>query len=253
MKVIILAAGASRRLMPLTKDLPKCLLQFGGKTILEHQLDTVLSVGIDQAVIVIGYLKEMILDFIGPLYRDKVKITYIENPEFETTNTIYSLFLTRNEFNDQDFIYYNADVLMHGDIVKCLIRHEGQNVLAVNYGRCGEEEVKFTINADNRIIKLGKKIPVDEAKGEFIGIAKFGKEISGHLIDALTRYSTQGHKNLFFERAVEDILDKAPFFSIDISQIPHIEIDFPEDVKKAEVLVYPAIIAYEQSIYENSK
>jgi choline kinase len=253
MKAILLAAGASRRLMPLTKDLPKCLLQIGGKTILEHQLDAVLSAGIVHAVIVIGYLKKMIRDFIGPLYRDTVKITYIENPEFGITNTIYSLFLTRNEFRDQDFIYFNADVLMHGDIVKGLIGHEGENVLAVTQITCGDEEVKFTSNSDNRIIKLGKNIPLNEAKGEFIGVAKFGKEITRHFIDALTYYSTRGDKNLFFEKAVEDILDKAPFYPLDVSQIPNIEIDFPEDLKKAEELVYPAIITYEQSLYESSK
>ncbi len=142
---------------------------------------------------------------------------------------------------------------MHSDIVKFLIQHKGQNVLAVNHITCGDEEVKFTSNSDNRIIKLGKDITLDEAKGEFIGVAKFGKEITGHFIDALNYYIKRGDKNLFFEKAVEDILDEAPFYPLDVSQIPNIEIDFPEDLKKAEELVYPAIIAYEQSMYEHPK
>jgi choline kinase len=142
---------------------------------------------------------------------------------------------------------------MHSDIVKGLLQHEGQNVLAVNYGKSSKEEVKFTTNSDNHIIKLGKNIPQNKAEGEFIGIAKFGKGITPHFIDALTYYSAKGDKNLFFEKAVEDILDKTPFHTFDVTLIPNIEIDFPEDLRKAEELVYPAIIAYERSLYESSK
>jgi choline kinase len=253
MKAILLAAGASRRLMPLTKNLPKCLIQIGGESILEHQLNAILWAGIREVVIVIGYLKEKIKEFIGTLYRDTIRISYIENQEFRTTNTIYSLYLAREEFLDQDFLYFNADVLMHPDIVKGIIMHEGQNVLAVDYVKCGEEEVKFATNADNRIIKLGKDIAHDRAEGEFIGVAKFGKDITQYFIDALTLHCSKGKKDLFFERAVEDILNRAPFHPLDVSHIPKIEIDFPEDLKIAEEIIYPAIQAYEQSPYESSK
>ncbi len=246
MKAILLAAGASRRLQPLTQNTPKCLIKIGDKTILEHQLDSVIEAGIRDVVIVVGYLKNMIIDFVNKNYSSLNSVKFIENKEYSTTNTIYSLYLTREEFINDDFIYFNADVLFHSDIVKNLVSHNGNNVLAVDYKKCGEEEVKF-VTEGGRIVKLGKYIPTDEAEGEFIGVAKFGKNIAADFIKALEYYSTNGQKNLFFEKAVEDILDKDFFHPLDVSDIPNIEIDFPEDLEEAINKVYPAIVEYESS------
>jgi choline kinase len=244
MKAVILAAGASRRLKPLTDNIPKCLIKIGDRSILEHQLDAIDSAGIKKAVIVVGYLKEMIKERIGNSYRRISSISYIENPEYASTNTIYSLYLARDSFIDEDFIYFNADVLMHADIVKLLKEHRGRNVLAVEYKPCGEEEVKFATDIHGRIIKLGKQIPPSESRGEFIGVGKFGKGITRAFIDALEYYSLNGQKNLFFEKAVEDILEKDVFLPLDVTRIPNIEIDFPEDLERAEREIYPAILSY---------
>ncbi len=245
MKAILLAAGASRRLQPLTKDTPKCLIKIGEKAIIQHQLDAVVKAGIKDVVIVVGYLKDMIIDFVKSNYKQLKSVKFIENKEYETTNTIYSLYLTREEFKNDDFIYFNADVLFHSDIVKKLVDHSGLNVLAVDYKKCGEEEVKFTTE-NGRIVKLGKYIPTDEAEGEFIGVAKFGKNISKDFINALEYYSINNQKNLFFEKAVEDILNKDHFYPLDVSDIPNIEIDFPEDLENAINKVYPAIVEYDK-------
>lgn len=253
MKAILLAAGASRRLMPLTEKIPKCLIKIGTKSIIEHQLDSIDYAGIKEAVIVVGYLKNMIEDFIGTRYKSIEKIIYVENPDYQSTNTIFSLYLTTSEFINEDFIYFNADVLFHKDIVKLLVNHEGENVLAMDYKKCGEEEVKFTTGTLNRIVKLGKYIPLNEAEGEFIGVAKFGKYITKFFSEALEHYSLKGDKNLFFEKAVEDILDKDIFIPLDVSSIPNIEIDFPEDLEKARNEIYPAILAYEKSAYQQSE
>ena len=186
----------------------------------------------------------MIKGFIGAAYKDICNIVYVENLEYATTNTVYSLYLTRDHFIYDDFIYFNADVLFHKDVVKLLVNHNGNHVLAVDYKKCEEEEVKFKTNGRGRVIKLGKKIPLDEAEGEFIGVAKFGRDISHQFIDSLEYYSENNEKNVFFEKAVNDILDKDNFIPLDVSDIPNIEIDFPDDLKKAKEVIYPAIIEY---------
>ena len=253
MKAILLAAGASRRLLPLTEKLPKCLIKIGEKTIIEYQLDAIAKAGIQESVIVVGYLKEMIMNHIGRKYKSIKTIKYIDNPEYESTNTIFSLYLARNEFIHEDFIYFNADVLFHDHIVKLLVKHQSENVLAVDYKKCGQEEVKFTTDPKYRIVKLGKYIPQNEAEGEFIGVAKFGSGITPSFIDSLEFYSMKGQKNLFFEKAVEDILQKDHFVPLDVSHIPNIEIDFPDDLDKAREEIYPAIKVYEQSVSRKSR
>jgi choline kinase len=252
MKAIILAAGASRRLMPITDRVPKCLLKIGDKSLIEQQLDAIDIAGIREAVIVVGYLKEMVVDRIGGKYKGIRRITYVENPDFASTNTVYSLFLAREHFLGDDFVYFNADVLFHKDIVRLLVEHDGSNVLAVDFKKCGKEEVKFVTDPGRRVVKLSKTVPLDEAEGEFIGIAKFGKTITGAFAAALERYSSGSDRNLFFERAVEDILDRDSFMFLDVSRIPNIEIDFPEDLKKAREEIYPAILAYDRSEKKDS-
>lgn len=253
MKAIILAAGASRRLKPFTKNIPKCCIKIGDRSIIAHQLDAIDHAGIREAVIVVGYRKEMIKKHVGASYKRISRIRYIENPDYATTNTIYSLYLTRDEFMDQDFIYFNADVLFHKSIVKLLAEHPKENVLAVDYKKCGQEEVKFLTNSENRIVEIGKSIPTDKAEGEFIGVAKFGRGISHTFIEALREHSTKGERNLFFERAVSDILEKDVFTPLDVSGIPNIEIDFPEDLEKARRHIYPLIVKFNGTPYGRSE
>jgi len=81
MKAVILAAGAARRLVPMINSIPKCLIKIGDKSILENQLDALQFYGIEDVLIVVGYLKEQIIEKIGNQYKT-MNISYIENPLF---------------------------------------------------------------------------------------------------------------------------------------------------------------------------
>ena len=91
MKAIILAAGIGSRLHPITKSKPKCLVELFGKSIIEHQIDIFHKCGINEIVIVRGYLSEMI-NFDG--------IKYYDNLNYETTNMVETLFCAQDELND---------------------------------------------------------------------------------------------------------------------------------------------------------
>ena len=102
MKAVILAAGAARRLAPMINSIPKCLIKIGDKSILENQLDALQFYGIEDVLIVVGYLKEQIIEKIGNQYKT-INISYIENPLFSSTNTVYSLWLVRAYFAGKIF------------------------------------------------------------------------------------------------------------------------------------------------------
>ena len=70
MKAVILAAGVSRRLYPLTYDMPKCLIKVGEKPIINHQLDSLKNSGINDIIIVVGYHREILIDHINTNYPD---------------------------------------------------------------------------------------------------------------------------------------------------------------------------------------
>jgi len=90
MQAIILGAGIGRRLRPLTNDLPKCMVAVNGTPILVNTLNILSDLGVREAILVVGHRKESITEVIGPTHRG-VKITYVVNEDYETTNNIYSL------------------------------------------------------------------------------------------------------------------------------------------------------------------
>lgn len=116
MKAVILAAGASKRLHPAMVDLPKCLLDINGSTLLDHQLGTIRSLDIREIILVVGFKQEAIKSVIKERW-SSLNVRYIENSDFAATNTIYSLWLVRDFLKD-DFLYFNADVLCHKDVAK---------------------------------------------------------------------------------------------------------------------------------------
>lgn len=232
MKAVILAAGASHRLLPLTDSQPKCLIEIGEKSLLEYQLDVLDRYGIKEAAVVVGYRKEQIKERFVSQYKS-VALSYIENPIYATTNTIYSLYLARDYFLNNDFLYFNADVLFHHSLIQRLLASPRETALGVEVKPCGEEEVKVIVSENQRIIRIGKKIDIGRSLGEFIGIAKFGAAMTSDFATSLRAVIDEGQQMSFFETAVNRILDQYAMYAIDISDIPVIEIDFPEDLNKA--------------------
>ena len=109
MQGLILAAGASRRLYPLTEKTPKCLLEVGGLPILSHQLNALQKYSINEIIIVLGYYKEMIIEYISNNHPE-LKFTYITNHEFSETNTSYSAYLCKDLLSSETLLM-NGDVL----------------------------------------------------------------------------------------------------------------------------------------------
>ena len=232
MKAVILAAGRGKRLAESGWDQPKCLLPFGDKTLLGHMLAAILACDIREVVVVVGYRQELVRQAVAEA---GVEATFIVNDNFATTNTINSLYLAREHLDD-DFVYFNADILFDARILPMLLDGPDGR-LAVDVKHCGAEEVKVIVDPDGRITRIGKQLPLEECRGEFIGIGKFARSAAADFVAALVRHNEQlGQQNLFFESAVDDILAAHPHWSVDIGDLMAIEIDSPDDLDEARDL-----------------
>ncbi len=240
---IILAAGSARRLSPLTDNRHKCLLEIGDQSILEYQLDALDQYGVGQVVIVVGFLKEQIIAKFGDQYKN-LHITYVENKDYATTNTVYSLWLARNYFQHRDFLYFNADVLFHPALLGRLLNSNHGQVLGVEVKQCGAEEVKVIVDQQGRVLRIGKQLDLEQSLGEFVGIARFAAEMAPDFAKRLKAVVDEGDQKAFFEKALDRLLDKYKVFYTDITDIPAIEIDFPEDLQAAEKTVLPRICSF---------
>jgi choline kinase len=235
MKAVILAAGMARRLRPLMDDVPKCLIDIGGKTIFEHQLEGIVAAGVGDVVLVVGYKADMISAFVDSL-NTGLSFEYIVNPEYERTNTIYSLWLAREKLVGQAFLYFNGDVMVDVEVPRLLAAASSKMCLAVDRKPCGEEEVKVITDGNGRVVEIGKGVDKSKCLGEFIGIAKFcGRPETGflHVLDTLVQ---QGNRTAYFELALHALLPTTVVTEIDVSRFRCIEIDFAEDLDRARLL-----------------
>ena len=237
-KAIILNAGEGKRLRPLTELVPKCLLKLDGITILEHQLANLADCGIREVVIVIGYRADQIFWKVKD-ERFGLNIKFIQNPIFAETNTVYSLWLARNEIK-RDFLYFNGDVIFHKHVLKRLINAEYDTCIAIDNRKVGEEEVKVQL-ISNKVKVIGKKIDPSKAQGEFIGIAKFSQKFNYVFVEKLDEVVKEGAINALFEVALDRALKYYDVHAVDVSDLPCMEIDSHEDFKVARK-IYSKII-----------
>ena len=234
MQAIILAAGLSKRLRPLTDSTPKCLLKIGGKTILEMTIDNVLKNGINDFVMVTGYRENMIKDFISEKYPN-LNIQYLTNSDYENNNNSYSLWMAKKKITGK-CILLDSDILFDYGIISELLSSNHPNCLAVNTNhKLGEEEIKVIIDSGYKIQHIGKELAPDESFGESIGIEKFSADFFKKLGAVLDRKIIQENNvNEFYEASFQELIDSGNvIFAVNVSNYKSMEIDTIDDFNRA--------------------
>ncbi len=241
-RAIILAAGRGQRLGEhLPEGIPKALLVLDGSTILERQVRALKAHGVKNIIVVVGYGRDQVMEHCAHLEeKHGVFFEFVYNPDYATTNTVYSLYLARH-FLARDTFFMNGDVLFHPHILSMLVASPSYHALAVERKPCGEEEVKVTVDERMRITRIAKTIPPSEAFGEFIGVARFGGEDESFVASLEYVCEQEMKRNTFFEYAIDRVLDTGRFVGVEIRGLTAIEIDFPEDLERATRQVLPVV------------
>lgn len=234
MKAVILAAGIASRLRPLTDNTPKCLLNVGSKCLLARTIDSLIDNGFDRLVIVTGYLKEMIESFVSSNY-PHLRVEYIFNSKYESTNNIYSLWLAKSAVKDQSMLLLDSDILFDSPLITKLMKSEHENCLALNSHELGDEEIKVILNTDGQITEISKTCSIEDAVGESVGIERFSadfvKELFTELDDMILN---KGQSGVFYEMAFENLINKgAQIYTVNTTEIFSMELDTVEDFENA--------------------
>ena len=235
MKAFILAAGVSRRLYPETYNTPKCLLNVGGKPIINYQLEAIQSIGIENVTMIIGYHREMLVDHVIKNFPD-INFEFIINNHYFETNTAYSVYLGRENLTSDVQLLMNADVIYPPELITRIVGSKKETVLAVDIKKCGREEVKVIEGGNNKINAIGKELIEEQCLGEFLGVAKLSKEFNHLFSESLIRLIDAGGKSDYFEAGMHPLLNKTDVYYCDVSDLPCLEIDFLEDLNEARSL-----------------
>ncbi len=246
MHAIILAAGRGSRLAEHNPEgRPKCLLEIGGRTLLERHLDLLHALKIRSVDLVVGYEADQIVDHVAKLH-SRPQVAYHFNPRFQQ-GSVVSLWAAKETLTQgSDCLVMDADVLYHPDILKRLIETRYSNCFLLDGDFIpGDEPVKIAV-LNGRMVEFRKKLEPDlnyDLLGESVGFFRFSADMSRQLAEECGRFEAEGLADSPHEEAIRNLLLREPgsFAFENVSGLPWLEIDFPDDVIRAKEKILPSI------------
>lgn len=237
MKAVILSAGQGKRLLPLTKARPKCLLPISGRTILEWQVRSLAANGIGDVVVVTGFEAAAVDQAIQRMHVPGVQVRSLFNPFYAVADNVGSCYVARPEMTG-DIVLLNGDTLFEPEVLaQALARARRPITVAIDRKeRYDGDDMKVCVDGD-RLTAIGKRLQPAEVDAESIGMLIFrgtgaarfqaGLEAVMRREDGLTRW----YLSVVNELAEDGIVGTASIEGLEWG-----EVDFPVDVARAEAL-----------------
>jgi choline kinase len=229
---LILAAGQGSR---LDVGVPKCLVEIGGRSLLDHQLDAIERVGADRVTLVVGYEHEQIED------AAKGRTQVVLNERYAETNSLYSFWLARNAV-EGDLLVLNSDVLFAPEMLCDLAAVTGSTIAFDSSSGDEDEHMKVHIQR-GRLMRLSKDLPPMDSHGESLGVVLLRRPAARAAFSAAGSYIGRGRDDHWVTTAFNEVARGHWVSCVDVAAQPWVEIDFPEDLDRARNHTWPAIAA----------
>lgn len=246
MQAIILAAGMGRRLGELTRHNTKCMVRVNGEPLIDRLLNQLAPLGLERVVIVIGYEGEKLRNHIGDRYADRLKIEYITNPVYATTNNIYSLALAKEYLCADDTLLIESDLIFDSRMLRMIIDDSHPNLALVARYQSWMDGTMVNIDEDDNIVNFVPKKAFNYADIDSyyktVNIYKFSREFSRDVyVPFLDAYCKALGDNEYYEQVLRVItyLDRADLKALSIKDLPWYEIDDVQDLDIAEAIFAP--------------
>ena len=236
-RVIILSAGQGSRLGPMTYERPKFLIEFAGRTLLDRQLDTLDTCGVEEAVVVTGFRDRDVETAIARR-SGGVQVRTVFNPFYKVADNTGSLWLAR-EALDGDVLVWNGDTMVSDSLMRRVVTNacDGICVTVDRKVAYDADDMKVITADDGRLMAIGKRLEVG-VNAESIGLLAFrgaGAATFRTAIDSAMR--TAEGTTIWYLRVIHHLAQSGEVRTLDIQGEEWGEVDFPEDVERAEAMV----------------
>ncbi|MEX2601266.1 MAG: phosphocholine cytidylyltransferase family protein [Balneolaceae bacterium] len=238
MKVVILAAGEGSRLRPYTLKRPKCLVEIDGKSLLDRQLDVLKSEGVEEIVLIGGYLAGML---------EGRGTRFYENPRYDETNMIWTLFCAEEELEGELLIAY-GDIVYSKDALRALLASEADIAVTIDmewesYWRARFEDPlddaeSLKMAPDGRLLEIGQKPDsVEDIQGQYMGLMKFSAEGTESLKNLFQKAKKDGSlrgkpvENAYMTDLLQALIDSGTRIDAVPVQGGWVEVDTVEDLE----------------------
>jgi len=222
MKAIIMAAGVGKRLQALNINKPKCLITVGSTTLIRRSVNLLVNKGICDITVIVGFMAHLIRN---ELNND---VTYFENPDFHSTNSIKSLWYAKDLLED-NVLLLNGDLYYEHVILDYAINQTNPVVMLADSTRIDNADYRFSFSGD-QIIQFGKHLTNHETDGEYIGIVRIDQCFIKTFKQTLEEMITAGKSNIWWEDVLYSfIAKKIPIHYFDVAGTFWSEVDTLQD------------------------
>ena len=232
-QALILAAGTGSR---LGLGLPKCLVEVGGRSLLDHQLDAIEQAGADRVTMVVGYEHQQVEDAAGG------RAEVVLNERYADTNSLYSFWLASRAV-EGDLLVLNSDVLFAPELLGDLLDVEG-SAIAFDSSSGDQAEHMKVREQHGRLLRLSKDVPAMYSHGESLGVAHLSPLAARAAFAAAGSLVRRGQEKDWAAAAFNEVARRHRISCLDVAGQPWVEIDFPEDLDHARNHTWPAITAF---------
>jgi len=235
MKTIILSAGQGSRLLPLTEDRPKCLLDLGKNTILGVQLSALKAGGATEVVIVTGFRTAAVEKAAEEASESGFKVRTLFNPFYNVADNLASCWMAREEMREP-FLLLNGDTLFQPEIMKRLLQSPPAPITLTidKKAEYDSDDMKVKL-AGSRLLDVGKTLEAEETHGESIGFSRFNKSGAEAFVETLEQtMRTPNGLNWWYLKAIAVLAEKAQVETCSIEGLTWGEVDFLPDLEVAK-------------------
>lgn len=228
MKALILNSGLGHRMGVLTSEHPKCMTEISPyDTILSHQLHQLVEYGIEEVVMTTGYFDQILIDYCQFLHLP-LKFTFVNNPVYDKTNYIYSIYCAKDQLLDDDILLMHGDLVFENLVLEAVINSPNSCMTVSSTLPLPEKDFKAVIN-DGRIEKVGIEFFENAMAAQ--PLYKIKKEDWLVWLASIEKFCDTDNRKVYAENAFNEVSEQCTIYPCDVQDMLCSEIDTPEDLK----------------------
>ncbi len=229
MKALILNSGLGSRMGVITNEHPKCMTEVSYKnTILSRQLSQLVTLGIEEVVITTGYYDSVLVDYCNALHLP-LKFTFVNNPVYDKTNYIYSIYCAKDQLKDEDLILMHGDLVFENLVMEAVMDSKKSCIVVSSTLPLPEKDFKAVVN-NGKIEKVGIEFFDNAVAAQ--PLYKILKEDWNIWLDNIEKFCENDNRKVYAENAFNEVSDKCNIYTCDVKNMLCSEIDTPEDLER---------------------
>ena len=235
---ILLSAGRGSRLLPLTAERPKCLIEFNGRSLIGWQIEMLARRGVRRIEVVTGFETDMVEAHLAGISDPRVEIVTHFNPFYQVADNLGSCWIVRDRMEAGDFLILNGDTLVSEEIVGRVLQGSDWPIaVTVDVKDEYDSDDMKVERAGERLVRIGKTLTAEQANAESIGFLAFRGEGASLFREAVRRaMRTPEGVNHWYLKVIDTLAESGKVGTVSIAGSDWAEVDFLTDIEQANAL-----------------